>query len=45
MIVKQVHRLYRLPSLCLLLLVGLSACQTIPAKTYEVRQRAFTYHA
>jgi hypothetical protein len=24
-------------------LVGLSACQTIPTKTYEVRQRAFTY--
>jgi predicted acylesterase/phospholipase RssA len=25
------------------LLVCLSACQTVPTKTYDVRQRAFTY--
>jgi hypothetical protein len=38
-----IRRLDRLPSLWLLLLVGLSACQTVPTKTYDVRQRAFTY--
>ena len=27
----------------LLLLAALSACQTVPTKTYEIRQRAFTY--
>jgi hypothetical protein len=37
------HRLHRSPYLCLLLFVGLTACQTIPTKTYEVRQQAFTY--
>jgi predicted acylesterase/phospholipase RssA len=37
------HRLHRSSYLCLLLFVGLTACQTIPTKTYEVRQRAFTH--
>lgn len=27
----------------LLLLVALAACQTVPTKTYDIRQRAFTY--
>jgi hypothetical protein len=40
---RHVHRFHRSPYLCLFLLVGLSACQTIPTKTYEVRQRAFAY--
>ena len=38
-----VHRLYCSLSFCLLVLVGFSACQTVPTKTYDVRQRAFTY--
>ena len=40
---RHIYRFRHSPCLCLLLLVGLSACQTIPTKSYEVRQRAFTY--
>ncbi|MDO9117038.1 MAG: patatin-like phospholipase family protein [Nitrospira sp.] len=32
-----------LSSAGLLLLAALSACQTVPTKTYDIRQRAFTY--
>ncbi|MGQ0666341.1 MAG: patatin-like phospholipase family protein [Nitrospiraceae bacterium] len=38
-----IRRLFRASNLCLLLLIGLSACETVPTRTYEVRQRAFTY--
>jgi Patatin-like phospholipase len=37
------HRHCCATALCLLLLLSLVACQTIPTKTYEIRQRAFTY--
>lgn len=40
---REEHRLHRASALGLLLLVALSACQNIPTKTYDIRQRAFTY--
>ena len=40
---RQSSRYLSLSGAGLLLLAALSACHTVPTKTYEIRQRAFTY--